>query len=156
MTVKRIPSGVLVLTAVVLLAVAGALHRPLVKMRAVYGLESAGALQDAPPLVVFTTVALGGFRGLLADFLWLRVSYLQDEGRYVELVQLSDWITKMEPQCTEIWAFHAWNMAYNVSVMMPNDEDRWRWVRNGLQLLRDEGIQYNPGDPQLYWELGGI
>ena len=27
---------------------------------------------NAPPVVAFTTVALGSFRGLVADFLWLR------------------------------------------------------------------------------------
>lgn len=28
-------------------------------------------VEGAPPMVAFTTVALGGFRGLIADFLWL-------------------------------------------------------------------------------------
>jgi hypothetical protein len=151
---KQSPSIVPITLAVILVILAGMLHGPLVRMRAVYRLDAAEPLEDAPPLLVFTTVALGGFRGLLADMLWLRVTYLQDEGKYVELVQLSDWITKLEPHCTEIWGFHAWNMAYNVSIMMPDYEDRWRWVRNGIQLLRDEGIQYNRGDPRLYWELG--
>jgi len=113
-------------------------------------------LKGAPPLVAFTTVALGGFRILVADILWLRASYLQDAGKYFELVQLSDWIAKLEPHCAEIWAFHAWNMAYNVSVMMPDPEDRWRWVKNGIQLLRDEGIPCHRSDPGLYCELGWL
>ena len=113
-------------------------------------------LPDAPPIVAFTSVVLGGFKGILADVLWLRASILQDEGRYLELVQLSDWITKLEPEISEVWSFHAWNMAYNVSVMMPKPEDRWRWVLNGLTLLRDQGILYNGSDPKLYAELGWI
>jgi hypothetical protein len=45
-------------------------------------------------------------------------------------------------------------MAYNVSVMMSEPEDRWRWVQNGILLLRDEGLLYNPSSSELYWELG--
>jgi len=132
-------------------------HRPLLDRRARDRLSAAARpLENAPPLVAFTTVALGGFRGLLADVLWLRASHLQDNGEYFELVQLSDLITKLEPRSTEIWAFHAWNMAYNVSVMLPDYDDRWRWVLSGIRLLRDEGLRYNPGSPRLYCELGWL
>lgn len=118
--------------------------------------RSTANLEQAPAAVTFTSVVLGGFRGILADILWIRASYLQDTGQYVELVQLSDWITKLEPETAEIWEYHAWNMAYNVSVFMPDDENRWRWVQSGIRLLRDEGLRYNPGDPQLYAQLAWI
>lgn len=111
---------------------------------------------DVPPMVTFVSVSLGGFRGVIADILWLRVSRLQGERRYVELVQLSDWITKLEPHMVDVWVFHAWNMAYNVSAMMQRPEDRWRWVENGIKLLRDEGLPRNPRDPRMYKELGWI
>lgn len=142
--------------AVVMIGAAGLQHDVLVKMRSQYHIDSVAYLDNAPPVVALTTVILGGFRGLIADMLWLRITYLQDKGNYFELVQLSDWVTKLEPRNTEIWGFHAWNMAYNISVMMSADEDRWRWVSNGIKLLRDEGIIYNPGDPDLYRNLGWI
>jgi len=153
MLMKDRTSGLLLCLALTCLWAAGRLHAPLVRARAEQRLDAGEPLENAPPLVAFTTVALGGFRGLLADALWLRVSRLQDEGQYFELVQLADWITKLEPRTTEIWAFHAWNLAYNISVMMPEPEDRWRWVRHGIELLRDQGLVYNPGDPALYTEL---
>ena len=66
------------------------------------------AIEDnMPPLVALTTVALGGFRGLIADVLWLRATRMQEEGKYFEIVQLSDWITKLEPRFTPVWSFHA-------------------------------------------------
>ena len=46
---------------------------------------------EVPPLLAFTTVALGGFRGILADLLWLRAARMQEQGRFLELVQLSEW-----------------------------------------------------------------
>lgn len=109
---------------------------------------------DAPAGVRFVTVALGGFRGLLADYLWLRASDLQDEGRFFEVAQLADWITRLQPRYPEVWAYHAWNMAYNITAVIADPVDRWHWVRNGIRLLRDEGIPSNPRDPKLYWELG--
>jgi len=145
------------LAGVLLLRFAAQQHRPLLARRARDRLSAAAhPLENAPPLVAFTTVALGGFRGLLVDVLWLRASHLQDAGKYFELVQLSDLITKLEPRNTEVWVYHAWNMAYNVSVMLPSYEDRWRWVLSGIRLLRDEGVRYNPGAPRLYCELGWL
>ncbi|MBA4386331.1 MAG: hypothetical protein C0404_00010 [Verrucomicrobia bacterium] len=128
----------------------------LLRLRAAYKLDAGQPLENAPPMLVFTTVALGGFSGLLADMLWLRVSFLQDEDRYFELVQLSDWISKLEPRCPEVWAFHAWNMSYNISVMMGDMDDRWRWVMSGVSLLRDDGLRFNPGDGKLCGELAWI
>ena len=112
--------------------------------------------EPLPPAVAFTTITLAGFRGLMADLLWLRAADLQDKGRYFELVQLADWITTLEPEFAEIWVLQAWNMAYNISVMMPQQEDRWRWVQNGITLLQDRGIRYCPADPLLYHELAWI
>jgi hypothetical protein len=113
-------------------------------------------LKNAPPMVAFTTMALGGFRGLLADYLWLRAQKMQEKGNYFELVQLGSWIVKLQPRFTGASSFLAWNMAYNISVTFNSFEDRWRWVQRGIELIRDEALEYNPGDPELYRELGWI
>jgi len=153
---RRATPVILFVVAAALLWTAGGQHDSLVKLRTEHKLNSSEPLQNAPPLMAFTTVVLGGFRGLLADALWLRASRLKADGKYVELVQLSDWITKLEPRCSEVWEFHAWNMAYNVTVMMPEPADRWRWIQSGIQLLRDQGLFYNPTDARLHWQLGWI
>ena len=113
-------------------------------------------IKNAPPVVAFVTVALGSFRGLLADILWLRAIALQDQGQYFEMVQLATWITELQPRFTGAIAYLAWNMAYNISVTCSSFEDRWRWVNQGIELIRDKALLYNPGDPILYKELGWI
>lgn len=153
---SRLLSILLALAAAGGLYGAGRLNDPLLQARRDHGISQADPLVNAPPLVAFTTVALGGFRGILADILWMRSARLQEEGRYFELVQLADWITKLEPRFTAVWAYHAWNLSYNISVLFQSPEDRWRWVRHGVHLLRDEGLRYNPGDPRLLYELGWI
>lgn len=135
---------------------AGALNVDLLRRRAESHLTQAPPTQNMPPAVAFTTIALGGFRGILADVLWMRAGTLQDEGRYFELVQLSDWIAKLQPRSPAIWAYHAWNMAYNLSALMTDPAERWRWVRNGIVLLRDEGMAANPGSPRLHQELAWL
>jgi hypothetical protein len=142
-----------ILLAVALIAAAGFLHRPLRDARRDAQLVHAEPLENAPPLLVISTVALGGFSGILADLLWVRAGQRQMEGQYLELVQLADWITKLQPRFAAGWVYHAWNLSYNVSVMFPRPEDRWRWVRHGLHLLRDGGLRYNPENPTLYREL---
>ena len=103
-------------------------------MRADAHLTDDDPLENAPPLVAFTSVALGGFRGLLADYLWLRSGQMQEQGKYYEMVQLADWIVKLQPRFTSAHAFLAWNMAYNVSVTYTDKQDRWRWVKRGCNL----------------------
>lgn len=113
-------------------------------------------LENAPPVVAFTTIALGGFRGLVADWLWLRSAKMQENGNYFEMYQLASWIVKLQPRFTGATSFLAWNMSYNISVTFNGFEDRWRWVQRGIELIRDEALRYNPGDPELYRELGWI
>lgn len=153
---RHVTSILLVLLSVALLTLAARRNEPLRDLRRATGISQADPLINAPPLVTFTTVALGGFRGILADVLWLRAARLQQEGNYFELVQLADWITKLEPRFTSVWAYHAWNLAYNISVLFDHPDERWRWVRHGIHLLRDEGLLYNPGEPRLLYELGWL
>jgi len=136
---SRLYKAALLLLAALLLVGASGLQRSLNRMRAELGLTRVEPLENAPPLLVFTTVVLGGFRGLIANALWVRLMDLQDQGKYFEMVQLSDWITKLEPHIPTVWVVAAWNMSYNISVKFSDPPDRWRWVQKGIELLRDEG-----------------
>lgn len=115
--------------------------------------ESGGAM---PADVAFTMIALGGFRGLAADWLWSRASDLQDEGNYFELAQLSEWIARLQPHSPGIRAYHAWNLAYNLSAMAEGPEAKWRWVREGVRLLEEEGMRECPGSAVLHRELAWL
>lgn len=117
------------------------------------GLTRSAVLSNAPPVLAFTTVALGGFRGLIANTLWIRSTELQDEGKHFEAVQLADWITKLQPHFSAVWVHLAWNLSYNISVKFPDPEDRWLWVQRGIELLRDEGLKYNPHAIDIHSEL---
>ena len=113
-------------------------------------------LQDAPPLLALTTQSLGGFRGLISSYLWLRANEMQLQKKYQEQMQLSEWVAQLQPKVSMVWRNRAWNMAYNISVTYPDAETRWKYVSEGVSLLRDHGIKYNPQEPLIYHELGWI
>lgn len=112
--------------------------------------------ESAPALAEGAFAAIGGLRSIAAEVIWFRADRLQESGRYVELAQLASALTLMEPHTPEVWSYAAWNLAYNVSVMMATPEDRWRWVLAAIRLLRDEGLVLNPGSSELCRELAWL
>jgi hypothetical protein len=142
--------------AVMLFCVSAQMQNVLNLEREHLGLTRLTPLENAPPLLAFTTVALGGFRGLIANALWMRANDLQNDDKYFEMAQLADWITALEPHFTQVWLVQAWNMAYNISVKFKEHEDRWHWLKRGIELLRDKGIPLNPNEALLYRELSWL
>ena len=128
----------------------------LTNQREKLGLNVYPELRGAPPVLAMTTVALGGFRGLISNALWMRATELQDQSKYFEMVQLADWITKLEPRFAQVWLMQGWNMAFNISVEFHDPADRWRWVERGMQLFRDDGLHYNPYDVLIHSELAWL
>ncbi|HZF01705.1 MAG TPA: hypothetical protein VE344_07400 [Methylomirabilota bacterium] len=149
----RFKKIILLLLAAALLFSSGQVQKSLNRDRKQLGLTISEPLQNAPPLLAFTTVALGGFRGLISNFLWIRSNDLQQDDKYFEAAQLADWITDLEPHFAQVWVFQAWNMAYNISVKFKDFPDRWRWVERGIELLRDNGLRYNPNDVLIHFQL---
>lgn len=111
-----------------------------------------------PIKIVLPVTASGPFRAVAINTLWLRANRLQEEGKFFELNDLCRAITALEPRLPKVWAFWAWNLAYNISVKFPANrpDERWRWVSNGIRVLRDRGIPWNPRAPLLYRELAWL
>lgn len=100
--------------------------------------------------------SVGVLRGIVVNYLWIRADALKEDGKFFEAYHLSKWITQLQPRFAKVWSFHAWNMAYNISVATHTKEERWQWVQDGIRLLREQGIRYNPNDMMLYKELAWI
>ena len=111
---------------------------------------------SAPAMTEGALAAFGGIRSIVAEVVWFRADRLQDEGRYVGLAQLASTLSYLEPHTPEVWSYAAWNLAYNISIMMPTYEDRWRWVYAAICLIRDKGLVINPTESELYRELAWL
>jgi hypothetical protein len=110
--------------------------------------------EDGDPPQVALGIAMGALRGLFVNYLWIRANTAKEEGRYFEAVELARQITRLQPRFPRVWAFHGWNLAYNISVTTQTPEERWEWVNAGIRLLRDEGLRANPSDMLMHRELG--
>lgn len=113
------------------------------------------AIGTLPPDIALLT-HMATLRALAIDVGFIRLERLKEEGRFYELMQLSSWLCKLAPRYASVWSYNAWNQAYNISVSEYSPEGRWLWVSNGIRLLRDEGIKYNPKTVGLYKDLAYI
>ena len=144
-------------TLIACLAAAGVLMPSITRQRQELQLViSTEGTRGMPPHVALATAALGTFRGLAVDFLWVRADALQDKGEFFEAQTLSQWITALQPRFPKVWGFQAWNLAYNISVSTKEPAERWVWINRGINLLRLQGIPLNPGDANLPMELGWL
>jgi hypothetical protein len=111
---------------------------------------------DQVPPAITLAAQLGSFRGIATNMLWYRAEMMKRDGKFAEANTLANWITILQPRYPQVWSFQAWNMAYNISVETYTPEERWDWVKKGIELLRQQGIPYNPNAVRLYRELGWI
>lgn len=114
------------------------------------------SLEGVPATLALTTFALGPLRGLIVDGLWWRMIQHQDRGNYFETIQLTNWITALQPRFANVWAFGAWNLCYNVAHEFPDPELRWKWIERAISMLRDQALTYTPDHPMIRRELARI
>jgi len=104
---------------------------------------------------------LGSFRGVAANFLWLKMQRLWDMGQASTLGQTAEaekvmrTVTLLDPHWLEPWNFAGWHYAYNLSYEAEhahNYPEQGRFIQAGINYLT-EGVSYNPGTYELYFEL---
>ena len=137
--------------------IAGALLSPGIKQQRLahqYTYETQAGDSTNPQYTLLAST--GSLRGIAINVAWYRIEKLKEEGKFAEANDLAKFVTSLQPRFPAAWEFMAWNMAYNISVKCNTQEERWYWVRNGMDLLRNEGIPNNPRAILLYRQLGWI
>ena len=94
---------------------------------------------------------LGGFRGIVADYLWNRAEEYKREHDWDRLAQTVEMITKLQPHFLAIWTYQSWNLAYNVAVEWDAPEDKYQWIKQGIQFVQ-QGVAKNRKSPDLVWD----
>ncbi len=94
---------------------------------------------------------LGGFRGIVADFLWNRAEDYKKEHDWDRLAQTVEMITKLQPHFLAIWTYQSWNLAYNVAVEWDAPEDKYEWIKKGIKFVQ-QGVAKNEHSPDLVWD----
>ena len=110
--------------------------------------QNSKLLEELPPSLQVTSVALGPMKGLLADVVWWRAERMLENKEFFESIQLADWLTGLQPTYPSVWVYQGFNLAFNISYNFSNVEERWKWIHEGIKLLRDKGLRSIPD-----WEL---
>lgn len=108
---------------------------------------------------------LAGFRGVVADFLWIQGQAYWQEKKWVRLHRNVELVTTLQPQSLLFWDEGAWHIAYNAAFAARYDKanrteaegiKRQReWWDRGVALL-ERGAVNVPTRYELPLELGRI
>ena len=153
---ERTVQVVALILAVLCLLGAGLINDPLNRLRKEHQLVIDPSTTKGLPPDIALLGRLGTFRALAIDWASIRAERLKEQGKTYEAHDLHKVICKLQPRFPRVWITAAWNMAYNISVSQYTPEARWQWVTNGIKLLRDEGLRYNPRSVAIYKELAWI
>jgi len=109
--------------------------------------------------------ALGGFRALVADGLWIQAHIDWTRTEWGKMLFLFNNVTALEPRNVMFWDMSAWHMAYNASAAAINDPTepylavRMRRQHEYFMIGRDllvRGVQNNPDKYKLYESLATV
>jgi hypothetical protein len=93
-------------------------------------------------------IIINGWRPYLNNILWLKIITNEEENRYTRNIPLLSILTALSPEYEEVWHFHAWNYALNISKIEDDPEKSWRWIKYGISMI-DKGLEYNPNSKSL-------
>ncbi|MGA3171533.1 MAG: hypothetical protein ABSE62_11020 [Chthoniobacteraceae bacterium] len=109
--------------------------------------------------------ALGGFRALVADGLWIQAHIDWTQTAWGKMLFIFNNVTALQPRNIMFWDMSAWHMAYNASAAALQDTTQPRMALRlkhqheyfliGKDLL-ERGIANNPDRYKLYESLGNI
>ena len=109
--------------------------------------------KDLPPTLALTSIALGPLKGMIASALLWRAQDKEDKKEYFESFQLSRMITALQPTYAGVWTYQGFNLAFNIAATHKSKEERWPWILRGIELMRDEGLTYNPDNSEIRHEI---
>jgi hypothetical protein len=98
---------------------------------------------------------LGGFRGPLVMMLWSsseaqkQSKDLEDFDSKIELIRL------LQPEFDSVHIFQMWNKAYNISVQMANNSDKYATIVDALEYGYRQNAQH-PDDMNILSSIGRI
>lgn len=113
-----------------------------------------------------TLAALGGFRGLVATFLWISLTENWQERQWTRVRALADFAVTLQPRVLFFWENGAWHLAWNASVSVKKyaeegksearkEYESRQWIEAGIDML-ERGIRANPEKANLYQRMAEL
>lgn len=93
-------------------------------------------------------IIVNGWRPYFNNIIWMKIVANEDENRYADNIPLLEILTSLSPEYEEVWSYHGWNTAINISRIQEDPENSWRWIKTGLAIIA-EGLKFNPASEEL-------
>lgn len=126
----------------------------LAQLRQEYDLGESN-LGDVDPTSATMNLVLLGMRGIATNMLWMEHEELKKTKNWAQMRSTTESIIMLQPHYLQVWRYHGWDLAYNVSAEWDAVEDRYYWVKEGAKFSM-KGSERNQRYPELYWESGRI
>jgi tetratricopeptide (TPR) repeat protein len=97
--------------------------------------------------------ALGGFRTVAADLLWLKVERVWDGGDWWQILPLLDVVTQLDPHFLLAWQVYGWHAAYNLHAAAELKSEKKQYLEKGIQIF-ERAVEANPNTWEMYFQLG--
>ncbi len=110
---------------------------------------------DIDPVEFLGSGMIGGLRGLMIDYLWIKVVGLEQKHEYYEIRPLVELIQKLQPNLSSTWTFNSWNLANNIITDYRSAQDKWRWIKQGIEVI-EEGKRKLPNSTAVWFQCGWI
>ena len=126
----------------------------LAKMRVEHKLGES-TLGDVDPSSATMNLVLLGLRGIAANVLWMEHEELKKTKNWARMEATVQSIITLQPHFLQVWRYHGWDLAFNVSSQWDDVRDRFFWVKKGT-LFTMEGHEKNQNYAELPWDVGRL
>ncbi|QDU64155.1 hypothetical protein Pan216_50440 [Planctomycetes bacterium Pan216] len=96
-----------------------------------------------------------GMRGVAVTFLWHEAIELKKHERWFEIRPVLESITLLQPNFVNPWTFQAWNMAYNICAEWESVPDKYHWIREGIDFMKN-AVETNKDKTDMEWYVGWL
>lgn len=124
----------------------------LAQMRSENNLSQA-SLSEVDPTSEIMKLGSLGLHGVAVNILWNQANEYQDKKAFDKVSATLDTLILLQPNFISVWEFQGHNLAYNISREFDDYEDRYFWVKEGLNFFMN-GVAFNKRDHRIYDNLG--
>jgi hypothetical protein len=150
--------GRVTIVAVMLVAlVAAGFTRHMAEARR--GAPAAGTTQTGGNLSNMNSFALalllGGLRGPLVMILWTSSEAQKSEKNLDDFDTKVEWIRMLQPEFDTVHIFQIWNKAYNISVQMASNANKYTTILDAIEYARSVDRE-RPNNINILYQIGSV
>ncbi len=124
------------------------------RMRHTHALGQSTLGQVDPSSQTMNLVLLG-LKGIAANVLWMEHEEFKRTKNWARMEDTVQSIITLQPHFLQVWRYHGWDLAFNVSSQWDDVRDRFFWVKKGTKFTM-EGTKKNDTYAELPWDVGRL